>query len=164
MRQGWDRWLESGVISDSRHVCGSPPADRAVPAGAGEATDGVVHTTFPSGAAGLAGIAFFTHSLRFRVNPKEVLGQMRHSRISTSMDIYAQYVPESQRQAVEQTCTCWSHAAPHSNGKARPSTNGNWNVMERKGQNEARHAIDFMVELVGIEPTTSSLRTMRSPS
>lgn len=28
-------------------------------------------------------------------NPKDVQGQMRHSRISTTMDIYAQFVPES---------------------------------------------------------------------
>jgi len=33
-------------------------------------------------------------------NPKDVQGQMRHSRISTTMDIYAQHVPESQRIAV----------------------------------------------------------------
>lgn len=33
-------------------------------------------------------------------NPKDVQGQMRHSRIATTMDIYAQYVPESQRRAV----------------------------------------------------------------
>ncbi len=33
-------------------------------------------------------------------NPKDVQGQMRHSRISTTMDIYAQHVPESQRKAV----------------------------------------------------------------
>jgi integrase len=33
-------------------------------------------------------------------NPKDVQGQMRHSRISTTMDIYAQHVPESQRRAV----------------------------------------------------------------
>jgi integrase len=35
------------------------------------------------------------------VGPKEMQGQMRHSRISTTMDIYAQFVPDSQRQAVE---------------------------------------------------------------
>jgi integrase len=34
-------------------------------------------------------------------NPKDVQGQMRHSRISTTMDIYAQFVPESQRKAVD---------------------------------------------------------------
>ena len=34
------------------------------------------------------------------VNPKDVQGQMRHSRIATTMDIYAQHVPESQRRAV----------------------------------------------------------------
>jgi integrase len=33
-------------------------------------------------------------------NPKDVQGQMRHSRISTTMDIYAQFVPESQRHAL----------------------------------------------------------------
>ena len=36
-------------------------------------------------------------------NPKDVQGQMRHSRISTTMDIYAQPVPESQRRAVART-------------------------------------------------------------
>jgi len=35
-------------------------------------------------------------------NPKDVQGQMRHSRISTAMDIYAQFVPEGQRRAVKQ--------------------------------------------------------------
>lgn len=34
-------------------------------------------------------------------DPKSVQGQMRHSRISTTMEIYAQLVPEGQRQAVE---------------------------------------------------------------
>jgi hypothetical protein len=32
-------------------------------------------------------------------NPKDLQGQMRHARISTMMDIYAQYVPDSQRRA-----------------------------------------------------------------
>ena len=36
-------------------------------------------------------------------NPKDVQGQMRHSRIQTTLDIYAQFVPDSQRRAVEQT-------------------------------------------------------------
>jgi integrase len=36
-------------------------------------------------------------------NPKDVQGQMRHSRISTTMDIYAQFVPESARRAMERT-------------------------------------------------------------
>jgi integrase len=35
-------------------------------------------------------------------NPKDVQGQMRHSRISTTMEIYAQFVPESQQRAVAQ--------------------------------------------------------------
>jgi len=36
-------------------------------------------------------------------NPKDVQGQMRHSRIQTTLDIYAQFVPESQRRAIERT-------------------------------------------------------------
>src|SRR5260370_22824919 len=34
-------------------------------------------------------------------DPKSVQGQMRHTRISTTMDIYAQTVPEAQRRAVK---------------------------------------------------------------
>ena len=36
-------------------------------------------------------------------DPKSVQGLMRHSRIGTTMDIYAQIVPESQRRAIAQT-------------------------------------------------------------
>ena len=36
--------------------------------------------------------------------------------------------------------------------------------MERDWVLDGLEVIDSMVELVGIEPTTSSLRTMRSPS
>jgi integrase len=35
-------------------------------------------------------------------DPKSVQGQMRHSRISTTMDIYAQIVPTAQRRALQQ--------------------------------------------------------------
>ena len=35
-------------------------------------------------------------------NPKDIQGQMRHSRISTTMDIYAQFVPEGQKRAARQ--------------------------------------------------------------
>jgi integrase len=35
-------------------------------------------------------------------DPKAVQAQMRHSRISTTMDIYMQFVPASQRRAVAQ--------------------------------------------------------------
>jgi integrase len=34
--------------------------------------------------------------------PKSVQGQMRHSRISTTMDIYAHIVPAAQRRAPQQ--------------------------------------------------------------
>jgi len=33
-------------------------------------------------------------------NPKDITAQMRHSRISTTMAIYAQFVPESQQRGV----------------------------------------------------------------
>jgi len=35
-------------------------------------------------------------------DPKSVQGQMRHSRISTTMDIYAQIVPAAERRALQQ--------------------------------------------------------------
>jgi len=37
--------------------------------------------------------------LQAGADPKSVQGQMRHSRISTTMDIYAQFVPEGQKKA-----------------------------------------------------------------
>jgi hypothetical protein len=37
------------------------------------------------------------------LSPKDVQAMMRHSRISTTLDIYAQFVPDSQRRAIEQT-------------------------------------------------------------
>jgi len=40
-----------------------------------------------------------TWQLHAGTDPKSVQGQMRHSRISTTMDIYAQFVPAGQRQA-----------------------------------------------------------------
>ncbi len=43
-----------------------------------------------------------TWMVRAGADPKSVQGQMRHSRISTTMDIYAQFVPAGQRRAVEQ--------------------------------------------------------------
>jgi integrase len=33
-------------------------------------------------------------------NPKDIQAQMRHSRISTTFDLYTQFVPESQRRGV----------------------------------------------------------------
>jgi integrase len=40
-----------------------------------------------------------TWMARAGANPKDIQGQMRHSRISTTMDIYAQFVPEGQKRA-----------------------------------------------------------------
>ncbi|HZQ96543.1 MAG TPA: tyrosine-type recombinase/integrase [Candidatus Sulfotelmatobacter sp.] len=43
-----------------------------------------------------------TWMVRAGADPKSVQGQMRHSRIATTLEIYAQFVPEGQRRAVEQ--------------------------------------------------------------
>lgn len=42
-----------------------------------------------------------TWAIEAGANPKDVQGMMRHSRISTTLDIYAQFVPESQYRAQE---------------------------------------------------------------
>jgi integrase len=36
-------------------------------------------------------------------NPKDVQGLMRHSQIQTTLDVYAQFVPDSQRRAIDAT-------------------------------------------------------------
>jgi integrase len=46
-------------------------------------------------------------------DPKSVQGQMRHSRIATTMDIYAQIVPASQRRAVEKFSQFAKQTAGH---------------------------------------------------
>src|SRR5438552_9953171 len=55
------------------------------------------------------------------------------------------------------------------NGGSQANTSDNhqlnlWNEMERISTITGPQVIEKLVELVGIEPTTSSLRTMRSPS
>ena len=85
-------------------------------------------------------------------DPKAVQGQMRHSRIGPTMDIYAQIVAAAQRRAVAKL------------SEMLASNVSNWDEMGRKGRSEDSQVLENLVELVGIEPTTSSLRTMRSPS
>jgi len=46
--------------------------------------------------------SYATWLVQAGADPKAVQGLMRHSRIGTTMDIYAQFVPESQRRAVGQ--------------------------------------------------------------
>ena len=46
--------------------------------------------------------SYGTWMIESGADPKAVQGQMRHSRISTTLDIYAQFVPDSQRRAVGQ--------------------------------------------------------------
>ena len=53
-------------------------------------------------------------------DPKSVQGQMRHSRISTTMEIYAQIVPAAQRRALEQLAVFANASAenPRSNSRS----------------------------------------------
>ena len=70
-------------------------------------------TTFIKPAARAAGLGFVnwrclrtsraTWMIEAGANPKDVQGQMRHSCISTTMDIYAQFIPESARRAMDKT-------------------------------------------------------------
>jgi integrase len=46
--------------------------------------------------------SYGTWMVQAGANPKDVQAQMRHSRITTTMEIYAQFVPESQKRAVAQ--------------------------------------------------------------
>ena len=73
-------------------------------------SDGNVLKRFLKPAAAELGIPFVnwrclrtshaTWMVQAGADPKSVQGQMRHSRVSTTMDIYAQIVPESQRRAL----------------------------------------------------------------
>jgi len=47
-------------------------------------------------------------------DPKSVQGQMRHSRISTTMDIYAQIVPQAQRVALKKLSQFAKESVPNS--------------------------------------------------
>jgi integrase len=49
--------------------------------------------------------SYATWMVESGANPKDVQGQMRHSRIATTMDIYAQFVPASQARAVGKMMT-----------------------------------------------------------
>ena len=55
-------------------------------------------------------------------DPKSVQGQMRHSRVSTTMDIYAQIVPTAQRRALEQLAEFAKDATPDARSNSRSIT------------------------------------------
>jgi integrase len=52
-------------------------------------------------------------------DPKSVQGQMRHSRVSTTMDIYAQIVPTAQGRALEQLAEFAKDATPDARSNSR---------------------------------------------
>ena len=53
--------------------------------------------------------SYATWLIEAGANPKDVQGQMRHSRIATTMDVYAQFVPESQRRAINKMTAMVRH-------------------------------------------------------
>ena len=55
-------------------------------------------------------------------DPKSVQGQMRHSRDSTTMDIYAQIVPTTQRRALGQLKEFAKDATPDARSNSRSIT------------------------------------------
>jgi integrase len=55
-------------------------------------------------------------------DPKSVQGQMRHSRVSTTTDIYAQIVPTAQRRALEQLAEFAKDATPDARSNSRSIT------------------------------------------
>ncbi|MGE5057232.1 MAG: tyrosine-type recombinase/integrase [Acidobacteriota bacterium] len=57
--------------------------------------------------------SYGTWMVQAGADPKSVQGQMRHSRIGTTMDIYAQFVPEGQRKAVNQLATYVEENVPN---------------------------------------------------
>ena len=57
-------------------------------------------------------------------NPKDVQGQMRHSNIETTMDIYAQFVPETQRKAVDQMAAMVIARVAKSQNAEQPQSTG----------------------------------------
>ena len=77
------------------------------------------------------------------------------------MDIYAQIVPLAQIRALEQLSEFAKVAAVDSRSKTVQKDEF-FKVTEMA--EIVANPLKRLVELVGIEPTTSSLRTMRSPS
>ena len=65
-----------------------------------------------------------TWAIEAGANPKAVQAMMRHSRITTTLDVYAQHVDDSQRKAIEQTSKMAAerianaHAAKAANARA----------------------------------------------
>ncbi len=55
-------------------------------------------------------------------DPKSVQGQMRHSRVSTTLNIYAQIVPQAQRRALEQLAVFAQAGAIDSRSNSRSKT------------------------------------------
>lgn len=55
---------------------------------------------------------------------KDVQGLMRHSQIQTTLDVYAQQVPESQRRAIEATSKMAAGRIANAREALRAAANG----------------------------------------
>ena len=95
-------------------------------------------------------------------NPKDVQGEMRHSRISTIMHIYAQFVPESQRRALGKMSamvaarTSKPIAVKTEKVAVEPQSRmvnyGNCSQLQPQAGNVAVQVIESMVARDGVEP------------
>ncbi|PYX82470.1 MAG: hypothetical protein DMG70_15020 [Acidobacteria bacterium] len=65
-------------------------------------------------------------------------GQMRHARIATTRDIYAQYVPDSQRWAVTHDRNDGNPAGSAGAVAKQDDQLSNWNELERDCPKRAR--------------------------
>jgi integrase len=63
-----------------------------------------------------------TWMLEAGADPKSVSGQMRHSRIETTLNVYAQFVPEGQKRAVRQQREYMERELQNSGPQAGPLT------------------------------------------
>ena len=100
--------------------------------------------------------SYATWLVQSGADPKSVQGQMRHSRVSTSLDIYAQVVPVSQRRAVEKLSE-FANEACHTLSQKRPISVLKTGVMSsRINQMIAGERIVRNDEVVGSIPTSST--------
>ncbi len=102
--------------------------------------------------------------VKVKTDPKSAQAQMRHPSLGPTLEIYAQTVKEKQRRTVIQLIADMNRDRQKRQSKRcsdQAPIGTFWNITSDP---TVCNLLDFLVELVGIEPTTSSLRTMRSPS
>ncbi len=89
---------------------------------------------------------------------KDIQGVLRHSRIATTTDVYMQEIPESVQKTVD-AISAELRLLPNLEEVTRGTS-----VLLPNWQAGYRPVVEKMVDLVGIEPTTSSMPWKRAPS